>query len=744
MTTHYLTFDFPLGWQLGLPLVVAALVVTALAHRRRGMAKGRIALLTALRAIPLLALVFLIARPTWVSREPPTPTSRTVALLVDRSESMSVEEGDKTRYEQALEFARDHLLPAMKDANIPVQAVAFAEDAEPADGNKLNTAKPTGRRTNLGGAIAKSISATPNPPLAVVALTDGIANEHADNARGLSALVENRVPFIGLGFGGDVGARTLSLRHVDAPNVVSTNALFRVSAELEMMSADELPPFDLVLMRDGKAAQKKTVQPGKGARLWLESFQVSEAEEGTHQYVLQFLPPAASGLKCANTMASASVLVASERELRVLYVQGALTWDYKFVNLAIKGDPSIKLTGLTRTSKQSVFRQNVETEGELKYGFPTKLDDIAPFRVVVLASLTPTDLSPPQQELLAHFCGELGGGLLMIGGPATFNSAWQGSRLEQLLPVTFAANPGVQGLDRPFRFRLTDEALQHPLFAVANDRAPREVWADMATFTQYGRVDASKRGAQIWAEHPDDEGPRGKRVLMASQRFGAGLSAVICVQNLWRWRLAREADPQQFDRFWRQLFRFLSEPSKQEVTIHLADQELHPQMDVQLSLEKRPQATDIPGAKQKFFVRVEAEKNLLVTEQSLELLPGQPADMSFRAEKAGLYTVKVQDAQKRPAATRTIEIRDTNLEFLETARNMETLRQWASLSEGLAFKVEDCPGANELIAQIKTKVEQARRFRPTRTPAGVNVWTLVTVLGCLGAEWMLRKRWARA
>ena len=66
-----------------------------------------------------------------------------------------------------------------------------------------------------------------------------------------------------------------------------------------------------------------------------------------------------------------------------------------------------------------------------------------------------------EQEILARYCGELGGGVLMIGGAGTFDSSWQNSRLEQLLPVVFAANAGVQGLDRAFRIQLTDAALEH-------------------------------------------------------------------------------------------------------------------------------------------------------------------------------------------------------------------------------------------------------------------------------------------
>src|SRR5207237_9471133 len=177
-----------------------------------------------------------------------------------------------------------------------------------------------------------------------------------------------------------------------------------------------------------------------------------------------------TGLKCLNAIGTAAVRISAEKELRVRYVQGALTWDYKFVTLALRNDPSMKLTGLTRTSKQSVFRQNVESAGELLNGFPTSLEEMAPFRVIVLSNLKPIDLTPAQQELLARFCSELGGGVLMIGGPATFDFSWQGSRLEQLLPVVFAANLGVQGLDRPFGLQLTESSLQNPVFQVTDNR----------------------------------------------------------------------------------------------------------------------------------------------------------------------------------------------------------------------------------------------------------------------------------
>ena len=228
---------------------------------------------------------------------------------------------------------------------------------------------------------------------------------------------------------------------------------------------------------------------------------------------------------------------------------------------------------------------------------------------------------------------------------------------------------------------------------------------------------------------------------MASQHYGAGLSAVLTIQNFWRWRLAKDAEPQQFDRFWRQLFRFLSEVGRQEVSIHLADQELHPDMDVQVVLEKQPNPKNVTEPNRKFFVRVEDSQKNLLHEESVELEPLHPVDFKFHAGQAGVYTVSISDSMKVPSASRAIEIRNVNLEFQETARNMETLRQWASVSDGLAMKVEDCRDAAQLVQAITSKIEQVRQNQRLLRPLGINPWVLTLVLGCLAGEWVLRKKW---
>ena len=557
--------------------------------------------LTTLRGSALLALAALAARPTWIVTEEPEGARTTVVLLVDRSESMALEDGGQVRLRQVLQFARLDLLPNLKAAGLRGQAFVFADDARPADGNQLAEAVADGKQTNLAGAIARALQGSEKPPLAVIALTDGAATENGDNARALAALLDERVPFVGIGFGSETGLRTLALRQATAPPAVPAKQQFHVSAQLETTGDGELPPFDIILLRDGQFSQKKTLRPGKGARTWLEGFDVTEKTEGVHTYTVQVLPPTAPGLKCINSTANAAVRISDEKEVRVLFAQGALTWNYKFVNLALRGDPSLKLTGISRTSSQSVYYQNVENAAELTKGFPTRIEELAPFRVAVLSNLKPSDLTPEQQDLLARFCGEYGGGVLLIGGSETFDGSWQRSRLEQLLPVRFATIPGPPGAPRPFRLRLTEEALRHPVFQINDSGGNRASWGKLPTFLGYGRVDSAKPGAQVWMRHSDDNGPDGPRILMATQRFGSGLSAVLSVPNLWRWRLDKDSDPRQFDRFWQQLLRYLSEGARENLTIRFPDQELRPHSQIRAVVERRPDPKNANEGRQAYI-----------------------------------------------------------------------------------------------------------------------------------------------
>jgi len=747
MHSGTMTFDASWVFAPGALLIVGLLALMAWRLVQRGLRPREVTVLIVLRGIAMGIVLILLGRPV-VVRHAPLSEAPYVSLIIDRSLSMSLVENGQSRYSRMYELLKDRLAPALNQEKWAVHPLLFAESAKACTPDEIAHAQADGVRTNLAEALAEAATAGSEPPLAIIALTDGEANDMRENNKAVTALLERHIPVFSIGFGSDLGPATLGLQQVTAPSVAAVNQAFRVTAQLSATGTGNMPEFHLLLLRDGQLLQTKVVASFSGARSWSETFDLSEKEEGRHNYDVQMTPPNLPDLIVARQKGSAQVSISNEKDLRMLFVQGALTWDYKFVQRALTADPAIRMTGLSRTSDHSSYRQNVEKAGELIDGFPTSLDQLAPFRVVVISNLKARDLTEAQQELLTRFCGELGGGVLLIGGSETFDNSWQGTTLEKLLPVTIDTNPGLTDVDQPFHMQLTDEALRSPIFRITDSADNAAAWQSLPTFTHYGRVESAKPGAVVWAEHDQDMGPKGKRILMATQSYGAGRSAAICVQNFWRWRLAKNADPTQFDRFWRQFFRYLGEAGRPSILIDFTDQQLDPPTDLHLVLERQetpsdavatPGATPQPAAAFTIVVTGPDQKEIL--RHPLELPPSQEVPLSFHAEKEGLYTIVIFDGHDVEVAERSLQLVNSKIELQRTGRDMENLRQWAALTQGAAFAEEDLKSIDPLMTAIHKEMQRAAEENTSRFPVGLNGWLLTLLLACLATEWLLRKRW---
>lgn len=759
------TFLFELPWVLPLGALAVLLVLArgVWLDRRAGVKPRRIGVLVVLRLVGLVGLVLLLARPMSVL-DRGGEARRSVAILLDHSASMALEDaalaevGSSGRYARSLAWARDRLEPALRERGLRAEPYLFAEALVAVDDAAQLAASPEGERTDLAGAITDAVLGRTPPPAAVVAITDGVANVTERNRAAVAALTGVGVPVIGVAVGADREEDRISLDGLDAPSRAAPDQVFRLQARIQATTSSGLDGFELMLFRiedDGeRLVESRRIEGVRSSRVWTESFEVREkGDEAKGERTVRYRVALAEspGTRVLRRSARASVRITEEKELRVLFAQGALTWNYKFVRLALRDDPGLRLTGFSRTSEASVFRQNVETAGELLDGFPASLDALEPFRVVVLSELRPDDLPAASREALARFVGELGGGLLMIGGESTFDGSWSESRLEELLPVTFEPISGVLGLDESFHLALEPTAERHPVFQVAGpgdalDNA--EIWRRLPSFVHHGKVRSAKPGAVIWATHSRASGLVGPRVLLASQSYGAGRSAVLALPNLWRWRLAREGEPTHFDRFWRQFLRYLAQSSGEEVTVQVGAGSRAPESDVELVIERRatPEAGDGGLAAR---VRVITPEGGVLHEQAATLEPLRPVALTVRPATEGVYTVSVRTAPAdgevgAPLATETFEILEVDRELERTARDLEALRQWAAISRGSAHRLEDVDEAEAvevMIDEMVAAVEALAEERRLRVPLGLEPWGLLVLLAAFLAEWGLRKRW---
>lgn len=730
-----LTFQMPTAMIIAGVAIAGLLAWFAWSLQRHRLKTYRIVTMLVLRTFFLIILVLLVARPVWTAPEPEDQDRDRVVVLIDDSQSMSVLEGDQSRYEQAVAFARDSLLPLVDQSKLEIRPMMFSEEVREVDGEEIAYGIPDGPSTNLGRAIVHSVISSDPPPLLTVALTDGIVTDTDDHSRAVAALVTNAVPVVAIGFGSQTGARIISLENVDAPALAEPGQSFRVTARLQA-TGDSIPGFELLLIRDGKLIDRQEVRPRKGPSTWTESFEVASESEGLHNYAIRVMPPTDNSVKLSRSESSALVRVASSTEMRVLYVQGGLTWDYKFIHIALRNDPSIRLSGLSRTASTSRFFENVQSDGDLIDGFPDTIEKISRFRVVILSNLRPGDLTPNQQELLAKYCGELGGGLLMIGGQQTFNGSWRGSRLEELLPVKFSVLSNLR-TTRDFPVVPTELAIKHPVFQLSDEQPPRSAWNDLPRFKNRAVVEEVKPGSEIWLTGGGSEQP----VLMASQRYGNGFATVICMQNLWRWRLARESNPDHYDRFWRQLLRYMAEAGRESIRLTLANPLPRPGDQIEMLLESRFAAGQSSKGRRRVRIRIQDPDRQMVLDKPIEFETGGQATASFRAANPGGYSAIILDSNGNVLTNRMIEVRDVATELATTALNMETLHQFARISGGVALEANPDTDFGPILQHYLEPERPPQLDVSYAVPAGTSFWSLILLLTCISAEWIFRKKW---
>ena len=140
-------------------------------------------------------------------------------------------------------------------------------------------------------------------------------------------------------------------------------------------------------------------------------------------------------------------------------------------------------------------------------------------------------------------------------------------------------------------------------------------------------------------------------------------------------------------------------------------------------------------------LRVQDPQQREVIDLPIELETGRQTSASFLADDSGVFTATLLGAGDRVLASRLIHVRDMAAELVSTSRNMETLRQFAGISGGLAIEADSGGNVAELLGEYLQREEPPKVEVAYALPAGINGWTLAVLLACISAEWLCRKQW---
>lgn len=550
--------------------------------------------LTALRLLLWLGALFALAGPARVERAFAKRDVRPLAVLVDRSASMT--EPDNRRQSRADDALRRWraLAPAAEAAHGAPRVFAFADTPAPASLTAADASAdlPAGQ-TRLFASLDAVLAAAPAGGWGgVVALTDGLDTSAPDPVGALAAtsraaLSAGTPLYLVPGRNRHAGGSALTFRDLVLPAQAPPRSSFRLEVTLDTYQAKEriLP----VRLREG--ATWRDLEPltlPAGRRLAPFSVEIAAREPGALPLELRLgaEPDAASLL--------AEVRVAAPTSTRILYYQGALDWGYRFLADILRRDPAFSLTPIFNLAPPGagLSRRAVAARPDALPALPDTAAGFANFDIVVLANSRADQFNPAQQAALSTWVRD-GGVVLFLAPDDDATRGFSGSELEKMLPVVFPGSSAPAAADgaladfreqmrrnggsnlsveRSFAENSARDRRLPPLSAFAWEPRARallgpEVVSAAPRFANYARIQRAKPGAEVLARHPRDRAPAAaspdeRAVLLALQRYGRGQSAVLASDALWRWKLNQPSRERGAELFWQNLISWLGRESR--------------------------------------------------------------------------------------------------------------------------------------------------------------------------------------
>jgi hypothetical protein len=720
----------PMATALLAALAVAGIIYVAWFYRR---AVGELTprarrWLVGLRAAVVLLLLLCLANPERVEKiEPPKKPSRTLAVLVDRSASMSApDHRGGTRLAAAVRRWKQ-VEPAAKQSFSSVNYHRFANDVQSASSldDAINTGAP-GSETHLFAALRQALAEN---PAAIVCLTDGLDTSADDAGKFSAEAVARGVPIYFVPGENHLSPGTsLDLREVKAPARVLRQTQFTATALIETAVAqDQELPVELWINGKKTASTRLAVRAGRNTLSWPVT--VDSGEPGA--LTLEFR----AGDQSASCMAD----VVENTTMEVLYYQGALQWGYRFLRGALESDPSFRLTAILNPALQV---QLTSANGAALADLPEDATELRRFQIVILAHAFADQLTPRQQQALVDYVRG-GGGVLFVSPDTTATESFSGTVLEQMLPVVFATrNDPANAAVRQMQFQLSvnaaqageelteggSQAITLKPFALPAGALRSAATALFATnsealpqFAANAKVRAVKPGAETLAV----SGGGAPEVLLARQQFGNGFAAALTTDLLWRWKLSLPSSSHAVEKFWQQLLLSLS-PATGE-GLRVVKLTPSPAINAPVLFSANAEAAPVfeavsPGG---------ARQRLTVQDASTGDHPAWVA--GFAPSSKGRWEVRATDASGRQArVVFPVGEKPASAELLNLPADVAGMKQLAESTGGAL--VQD---AADFQAPLETAAKPAMK---TPEPLWNSGLLLVVMLGLYATELIARRR----
>jgi len=731
----------------------------------------RKALLAALRFASLVVLILVAIRPErihmlWQKQ------SATLVLLLDTSESMDIEDmpQNSSRFD-ALRQALEKSSAALRqlDGAVEIKAYAFDGDTRPIsfkDG-RLELGDPNGKESAVGGAMRSALRREDGKRLiAFILASDGAQQTVSPTAEmpetAAQQLVTSQCPLYAVTFGSRQAAqqaRDVAVETMPDGLVVFAKNQLTVTGSLRISGYRNLDiPVQLVV----------ETSPGEEEVVATENYRaVNDGEQ--IRYELNYSPPAPGEYKILVRAAAQdgevtltnnelpTYLTVLAGGLRVLYVQGELRYEQRFLRRALAASPDIDVTLLTIHTRD---RQHWPIRGLAEYFEPGKFD------VYILGDI---DAEAFEQKsgnggsrypdlLLLRRAVERGSGLLALGGWHSFRpGGYHKTPLSDIMPVEMDAKydefvrqrlprdggAADEKLDKTLHLEGPLEMLpakpfgvRHYMTRIAPPSENFDAWRKLPSLTGGNKFRDVRPGAQVLAEDQN-----GRPLLVASEPSGRVLA--FAGDSTWRWVMHGKAGAHR--RFWRQAILWLAkkdEIAKGNVWVKLDRRRFAIGERVAFSVGARSDYGD-PLSDARITAQVVtsdgAQHDVRLVRQG-----GEMRGATGGLEVPGDYKIEVS-AQRDDTQ---LGSRSASFTVYKKDRERSGVTVDATMMAGIAKQTSEFGGRHltpgelpALFAELAAKPLDLEEKVRTTVTYWDRWWVFVLMVGLLSTEWFLRKKW---
>lgn len=712
---------------------VAVLSYILLPRPLTGMTRAALICLR-VAAVALLALALLEPRRVETREE---PVRARVAVLVDRSQSMSIaDEGASTRWD-ASEAAANQLSHALS-SRFDVRRYTFDDALHPA--RESEEAAPDGRASDVLGAVQHALSDARGTPIAgVIVFTDG-----AQNVGYASEQTPSGAPVFPVGVGSQLAPKDIAVLNLSAPPVLFVDQEATLTATIRAEGYLDRP-ISVTLLQDNRPLVVETIRASTANRTPSVSFRVTPTREGGVRFTAS-VPAASEELTRDNNAKSVRARVLPAK-IRVLLIDGTPRHEFAFLRRSLAAMAEVELTPLliaspsvSRAADSAPARTGRYPLLDSAPSLPSNAAELSRYDVVIVGDVALYLLPRNQRDALESFLSTRGGGIAWLAGAQWLSRRLGAGAFESLLPVTVPTS-GASIQTGEFAPELVADGRYHPATQFADTPEANDLlWRQMPLWSRLYAGLRPKPGSSVLVAANGGASP-----VVVFERNGAGKSLLIATDALWQWAFAAKQDGSvgaaatAYDRFWAQVVRWLATRSDVKQTALVLSRLQYEAGEIAEVAVITYRAGYQPAS--------DAQVRVTVTEPSgdraeVPMAPDRDRPSRFvgllRLPKVGTYELRAEASSQGVSLgtdSASVDVETPQLEFASPARDDARLQTLADSTGGRYVLLNQ----TDEIAPLLEESTETRTLR-VRRAAWDTPLLLIAVALALGAEWAIRKR----